>query len=236
MRYRERRRRGITGMRVAVAEEGSGHQLAAKNHSCLDPFATGLGLPLHSTSRLELQLRAGASLSVPTVKSGVPPCHVKEGIPSHIRQGVTCRRRGSCFPRARLRTTLQALCSSFQPSGWTSVLHRCRGRLGDLNQHLVLWLIAGPGCFALFTKRSLVCRLKIILSLSLLTSKSPTRGYFLIRPLAWLLFTHSVQVPPDFFESLLVMASPAPASHPLKQLQSRGRVRVKMPSCPKDVL
>lgn len=84
------------------------------------------------------------SVNVPTVKSGVPltpPVSRGRGIPSHTRQGVTCWRRGPCLPWASLRTTLQALCSSFQPTDWASVQDRCHG-LRDLDQHLVLWLIA----------------------------------------------------------------------------------------------
>lgn len=99
VRYRKRR---VTGMRVGVAEEGSGNELAAQNHSCPDLFATRQEFsPLHSTFLRELRLRAGVSVNVPTVRSGVhltPPVSHGRGIPSHTMLGVTCWRRSSCLP------------------------------------------------------------------------------------------------------------------------------------------
>lgn len=79
-----REEEGVTGMRVWLAEEGSGTELAAQNHSCLDRFASGLGLPYIPPLELWLGPEAGISLSVLIVKSGVPltlQCHMERESP-----------------------------------------------------------------------------------------------------------------------------------------------------------
>lgn len=89
-----------------------------------------------------------------------------------------------------------------------------------MDQHLVLWLTAGLAYFAFLPKG---WRLKIILSLSPLTPKSPSGSYFLISLLARLLLTLS-----------------GPECHswswPVPPPNSCRATRVRMPSCPKDVL
>lgn len=154
-----------------LAEEGSGTELAAQNHSCLDRFAVELGLPLHYTSsRKELWLRAG-SLCVPIVESVT-----WRGNPHTHQERCHWQEAGLLPPLVKTRTALRALSDSLQPSGWASVLDRYH-RLGDL-------VGPEPGSLAgrwgwllcLFTKSLLGCRLKIVLSLSLLTPKSPARS------------------------------------------------------------
>lgn len=80
-------------MRVGVAEERSGNELAAQNHSRPDRFATRLGFsPLHSTSSWrELRLRAG----------GLPKCsHCYEWGSSHspivTRKGNPIKHQARC--------------------------------------------------------------------------------------------------------------------------------------------
>lgn len=98
MRYGEG---AVTGIRVWLAEEGSGTELAAQNHSCLDRFAVELSLP-YITPPPGRNSGSERGLSVS------PLLRVSQGggIPPHTRKGVTGRRRGSCLHWSSLRTAL----------------------------------------------------------------------------------------------------------------------------------
>lgn len=129
---------GVTGMRVGWQKKGVGARSLPRTVPVrITLLLDGDSLPCISPPPGELQLRAGVSLSVPTVKSGVALTSLVShgrGIPLHTRQGVTCWRRGSYLPWASLRTTLYILSSCFQPTDWASVQDRCHRQRG-LDQH-----------------------------------------------------------------------------------------------------
>lgn len=142
MRYR---RGAVTGMRVWLAEEGSGTKLAAQNHSCLDRFAVEPSLPYITpppgrNSGSERGLSVSPLLRV-SQGGGIPPTHQER---CHWQEA------GLLPPLVKSQNCALSSPSNLVvgPVFWTGIIDKETW----LGQHLVLWLISGAGCFAFLPK------------------------------------------------------------------------------------
>lgn len=141
----------VTGMRVGMAEDGSGTELAGQNHSSPDRFATRLGFsPLPSTSSWrELRLRAGVSLRMGFL---LLPQSRMEGESHYTPCKVSPAGGGALASPGQVSEPLSDS-SSFQPTDWASVQDRCLRQRGS-DQHLLLWPMTGLARFAFLPKEA----------------------------------------------------------------------------------